>query len=104
MNWIASIHSYDVCGLALKTHSTETLVPEPKSLAWSCDVEMNVVGILFIYRILSSYRYRALRSALVDLLPRHQRFGKLERAILHSFGIQATISSEVNVLEENAKH
>ncbi len=55
-------------------------------------------------RTIGAHREFALRVGAGRLLPRHQRVGKLERAVLHALGIQPAIGREVDVLEEHADH
>jgi hypothetical protein len=45
----------------------------------------------------------SLLIAALQLFPAHHRIWKLERSVLYSFGIEPTISAEIDVLKEKTK-
>ena len=83
----------------LQSHAEESVVLQTSAAVMVCgSLEDDIVRV-------------ALKGGLVrcdaDIaksLPTHQGIRKLERAVLDHLGIQASVSSEVDVLEEDAIH
>ena len=57
-----------------------------------------------IMRITGKGRGAVAQSHVAEHVPTHEWLRKLERAVLHQFGIESAIGSEVDVFEENAPH
>lgn len=54
-----------------------------------------------IERVLLQQGDCSFGATALDLLPAHHRFGELERMVLYTFGVNAAVRGEVDVLEEN---
>ena len=57
-----------------------------------------------IMRIAGECRLVVAQLDVAKRLPSHEGLWKLERAVLHHFGIETSVGSKVDVLEEDAPH